>query len=39
MKMQMLATLDKANPNIGNMRGLNLAVIKHMTIQVIRLLL
>jgi hypothetical protein len=39
MKMQMFATLDKANPDTGNIRGLNLASVKHMTIQVTRLLL
>jgi hypothetical protein len=39
MKMQMFATLDKANPNIGNIRSLNLAAVKHTTIQVTRLLL
>jgi hypothetical protein len=35
----MLATLDKANPDTGNIRGLNLAAVKHTTVQVTRLLL
>jgi hypothetical protein len=39
MKMKMFATLDKANPNTGNIRGLNLAAVKHTTLQVTRLLL
>jgi hypothetical protein len=39
MKMQMFATLDKANPDTGNIKGLNLAAVKHTTIQVTRLLL
>jgi hypothetical protein len=39
MKMQMLATLDKANHDTGNIRGLNLAAVKHSTVQVTRLLL
>jgi hypothetical protein len=34
MKMQMLATLDKAKPDTGNIRGLNLAAVKHTTVQV-----
>jgi hypothetical protein len=39
MKMEMFATLEKANLNRGNIRGLNLAAVKHMTTQVTRLLL
>jgi hypothetical protein len=39
MKMQMFTTLDKANPDIRNTRDLNLAVVKHTTVQVTRLLL
>jgi hypothetical protein len=35
----MFATLDKANPDTGNIRGLNLAAVKHITIQVTELLL
>jgi hypothetical protein len=35
----MSATLDKANANTGNIRVLNLAVVKHTTDQVTRLLL
>jgi hypothetical protein len=35
--MQMFATLDKANPDTGNIRGLNLAAVKHTTVQVSRL--
>jgi hypothetical protein len=34
MKMQIFATLDKANPDTGNIRGLNLAVVKHTIVQV-----
>jgi hypothetical protein len=37
MKMQMFATMDKANPDTGNIRGLNLAAVKHTTVQVTRL--
>jgi hypothetical protein len=37
MKMQMFATLDKANPDTGNIRSLNLAAVKHTTVQVTRL--
>jgi hypothetical protein len=29
--------LDKANPDIGNIRVLNLAAVKHTTVQVTRL--
>jgi hypothetical protein len=36
-KRKMFATLDKAKPNIGNIRGLNLAAVKHRTVQVTRL--
>jgi hypothetical protein len=32
-KMQMFTTLDKANCDTGNIRGLNLAAVRHMTIQ------
>jgi hypothetical protein len=39
MKMQMFATLDKENPDTGNIKGLNLAVVKRTTFQVTRLLL
>jgi hypothetical protein len=37
MKMQMFATLDKANPDTGKIRGLNLAAVKPTTVQVTRL--
>jgi hypothetical protein len=36
---RLFATLDKANPDTGNIRGLNLAAVKHTTVQVNRLLL
>jgi hypothetical protein len=36
MKMQMFATLDKANRDTGYIRGLNLAAGKHTTVQVTR---
>jgi hypothetical protein len=36
MKMLMFATLDKANPDTENTRGLNLAVVKLTTVQVSR---
>jgi hypothetical protein len=39
MKMLMFATLDKANPDTENIRGLNLAAVKYTTVQVTRLLL
>jgi hypothetical protein len=39
MKMQLFFTLDKANPDSGNIRGLNFAGSKHMTVHVTRLLL
>jgi hypothetical protein len=39
MKMQMFATLDKANPDTESIRGLNMAAVKHTTVQVTRLLL
>jgi hypothetical protein len=39
MKMKMFATLDKANLDTRNIRGLNLAAVKHTTVQVTRLLL
>jgi hypothetical protein len=35
----MFATLDKANPDTGNIGGLNLVAVKHMTVQTTRLLL
>jgi hypothetical protein len=37
-KYTILATLDKANPDTENIRGLNLAAVKHTTVQVTRLL-
>jgi hypothetical protein len=37
MKMKMFATLDKAKSDIGSTKGLNLAAVKQMTIQVARL--
>jgi hypothetical protein len=37
MKMQMFTTLDEANPDTGNIRGLNLAAVKHTTLQLTRL--
>jgi hypothetical protein len=36
---EMFATLEKANRDTGNIRGLNLAAVKHTTVQVTRLLL
>jgi hypothetical protein len=33
----MFAIFDKANPDTINIRGLNLATVKHMTVEVIRL--
>jgi hypothetical protein len=39
MKMKMFVTLDKANPDTGNIRGLNLAAVKHTTAHMTRLLL
>jgi hypothetical protein len=39
VKMQMFATFDKANRDTGNTGALNLAVVKHTTVQVSRLLL
>jgi hypothetical protein len=33
----MFAILDKANPDIESIRGLNFAVVKHTTVQVTRL--
>jgi hypothetical protein len=36
MKMKMFAKLDKARPETGNIRDLNLAAVKHMTVQVTR---
>jgi hypothetical protein len=37
MKMEMFAALAKAKPDTGNIRGLNLAAVKHATVQVTRL--
>jgi hypothetical protein len=37
MKMKMFATLDKAKPDTENIRGLNLAAVMCMTVQVSRL--
>jgi hypothetical protein len=37
MKMQMFAALDKANPDAGNISGLNLVAVKHTAVQVTRL--
>jgi hypothetical protein len=39
MKIQMFAILDKANPDTSNITDLNLAAVKHTTVQVTRLLL
>jgi hypothetical protein len=36
-KMQRFAILDKAKPDTGNIRDLNLAAVKHTTVQVTRL--
>ena len=33
MTMEMFAILDKAKPNIGNIKGLNLAAVNHTTVQ------
>jgi hypothetical protein len=38
MKMKMFAILDKVKPDIENIRGLNLAAVRHTTVQVTRLL-
>jgi hypothetical protein len=38
-KMQLFATLDKANRDTGYIRGLTLAAVNHTTVQVNRLLL
>jgi hypothetical protein len=35
----MFAILDKANPDTENIRDLNLAVVRHMIVQVIKLVL
>jgi hypothetical protein len=32
IKMQMFATLEKAKPDTGYIRGLNLAAVKHTTV-------
>jgi hypothetical protein len=37
MKMRMFATLDKAKPDIENIRGLNLAAVMCVTVQLSRL--
>jgi hypothetical protein len=37
MRMNMFAVQDKAKPDIENIRGLNLAVVKLMTAQVTKL--
>jgi hypothetical protein len=37
IKMRMFATLDKAKPDTENIRGLNLAAVMCMTVQVSRL--
>jgi Ni,Fe-hydrogenase III large subunit len=37
MIMRMFAILDKANPDIESIRGLNLEAVKHTTVQVTRL--
>jgi hypothetical protein len=39
MEIQMFATLDKANTDTRNIRGVNLATFKHTTVQVTRPLL
>jgi hypothetical protein len=39
MKMNMLQAQDKAKPDIENRKGLNLAVVKLLTVQVTKLLL
>jgi hypothetical protein len=39
MKMYIIPILGKAKPDIENIRGLNLVVVSHMTIQVIKLML
>jgi hypothetical protein len=33
METQIFATLDKANPDTRNIRGLKLAAVKHTTVQ------
>jgi hypothetical protein len=37
MKMQMFATVDMEKPHTGNIRSLNLVVVKHMTVRVTEL--
>jgi hypothetical protein len=37
--MKMFAILDTAKPDVENIRGLNLAAVRHTTVQVTRLLL
>jgi hypothetical protein len=37
MKIQMFAILDKAKPDTENIRGLNLATVKHTMVEVIGL--
>jgi hypothetical protein len=34
MKINIFGIFDKAKPNTENMRGLNLAAVKHMTVKV-----
>jgi hypothetical protein len=34
MEIHIFEILDKAKPNIENIRGLNLAAVKHMTVKV-----
>jgi hypothetical protein len=37
MKMNIFAAKDKAKPDVENIRGLNVAVVKLMTVQVTKL--
>jgi hypothetical protein len=39
MKIQMFPTLEKANRDTENIKGINLAAVKHTTIQVTKQLL
>jgi hypothetical protein len=39
MRIYMFAILDKANPDTENVRDLNLAVVRYMTVQVIKLVM
>jgi hypothetical protein len=36
MRMKMFATMEKAKPDTENIRGLNLAAVKHKTVEVTR---